>query len=448
MELRQRWYTSQAKPRTYAAQGGKVYSRSQYLQDPFTDLVNSLPMCHHKTRLRPARLRLKTGQWLRVYDLEAFTSRMHEQKNLLSEMSLFVKGWPFTYYDAWEGLVTRDFGEMLWEYNQECNFHVETSYERVSAAYNGFTGRHCYASLLGIFGNLMSCTLGHTLVMDQIFGDDDCLNVAGDDGAVPEDKTTTQMMDSCIAAVGLDEPSKRFRSDEAGCICLKRPLYQFGTVLEQGFLIIPPTIVKLANLLYDYDDSRYRFIDEGLSTTEKYSIAGKEVMRFLRSTFRAEGILSTQEKRDVLNYAKAISELYQVPNSIGMLPFCGIGAYFWPAFVDDPSWDAHVEEYFTLDPLFRTIDNTFAGSAEIPMLDDGNMREVELSRVQYAGMRFRSVGTKHLKFLRQLGILESEVVTERVEGLEAIDRLKHVLEEDSGIVYEYLVLEDIPIHLI
>jgi hypothetical protein len=446
MELRQVWYTSQAKPRTYAANGGDAYGESQFLQDPFTDLVNSLIMCNHKSRLRPGRLRLKQDQWLRVYDLEAFTSRMHEQKNMLNEMSLFCSGWPITVFDVYDGVTTFDLGELIWKYNQVCNYHIRTSYERIDPIFSGFIGRHCYASLLGIFGNLMTCTMGHTMVMDQVWGDDDSLNVAGDDGAIPEDESVTKIIDACSEAVGLDEPSKRFRSDEAGAICLKRPIYQFGTVLEQGYMIIPPTMTKLAHVLYGYEDPRYAFHDEFMDLKDRYNVAGKEVMRFLRSAYLACEALSTQEKRDVLSYTRAISELFQIDNSIGCLPSCGNGAFFWPSYLQDLTFDSEVDNYFVVDPLVRTIENNFTGSAEIPMCDK-SMRVDDLSRCGFAGMYFKSTGSKHLKLLRQLGFLESEIVTVRVEGFDALEKLRNVLEHDTDVVYEFHVVEDIPIHM-
>lgn len=444
MEIRQKWYTSGAKPRTYAANGGEVYGVSLCLQDFFGDLVDILPVCNHKTRLRPARLRMKSGQFLRIYDLEAFTSRMHEQKNLIDELALFCRGEPFTYMDVREGIITRDMGEVIWEYNNTANRAVETSYERVGEEFSTHVGRHYYASLLGIFGNLMSCTFGHAIAVLWVVGDEDKVNVAGDDAAVVVDEhIESEVLNPVVAAIGIDEETKRFRSDEAGAICLKRPIYQYGTTVEQGFLVIPPKLMMIAETFNGYSDPRYPPAFEQKTTTQRYTMVGKELMRFLRSVYRAESILTFEEKFGALELTRRISELFGVTSTTGHFPPCG-SEYFWPAFLSDnhEAFELSVQDYFMLDPLHRLVRNHYSGFAIVNHKEE--LQDVELDTVRSAGQQWFSNGSRHLKLLEQLGYIEREAQTRSVEGLYGRDVLIKEYESEVPVVYQFTCIADVP----
>jgi len=185
-EIRQVWTPNQAKPRTYYSMGGDHFKESKPLQGAFTALVNSNESTHHVSRLLPARIRLKTGQHLLVYDLETFTSRMSEQISYMEKLAIFCLDTEILVMDSAYGLIRKNLGEMLGDYNEICNKHGDVSYERVTGTEEFMSHQSC-AGMLGVYGNLMTCTHAHGLLMMQCVEDESQVNVAGDDGAIAED---------------------------------------------------------------------------------------------------------------------------------------------------------------------------------------------------------------------------------------------------------------------
>lgn len=439
-ETRQRWYPAQAKPRTYNAQGGDTYAPSKYLQDPILMLLEETPMTDHKTKLHPARLRLKLGQHARVYDLETFTSRMFEERNFGNHLAGFCNGYSFSYMDSREGLVTRDLGEVLWEYNQLCNMYPRVSYERyIREAGAPHISVHNMASMLGVFGNLAMCNAGHGHTILQIVEDDSQVNVAGDDAVVAEDEHNEVLLDMCIDALGRDQKEKRFRSDEEGCICLKRPLYQIGNTLEARISIVPPSIINLARNLNDYADPRYPTqYDQFKTQRQRLSTAGRELMRFLRSLWRVCESIPDQHLEEAVEYCRLVTRAFGVPDNQGRLPQCG-DEFLWPII------ESSIEDVFALDPMISLVQSRYTGRAQIPRRADIS---VELSEVCCAGNEFSANSTEHLSYLTKLGFFEKDMLFDQVEGYEGYLWLIKSLYSHDSYVYHFVCQEDVPFHLI
>jgi hypothetical protein len=277
-EMRQKWYISGLTPRTYFASGGEAYSISKFLQGAFNDLADSVDPSNRFFKLNPTRLHLEDEEhYVYIYDLTTFTSNMHEQPYFLDRLAHHCKGRQVRVLDAWEGVVTKDLGEMLLSYNTTNTGLRYTS--RVVAKWTHGQwekGAHHTAGFLGVYGNIATCTFLHAAVMLQTCTRQDQLNVAGDDGA-KVDIVDSAPTFGAIRLLGLIEESKAYFSNMDGCVCLKRPLYQIGDRVVQGMMTIWPNI----ELLPGEVDPRYPFIKDMSVKTRKASCV-RSMLLFLR----------------------------------------------------------------------------------------------------------------------------------------------------------------------
>jgi hypothetical protein len=447
-ELRQRWYRSGAKPRTYIAQGGHSYSVAKCTQDFWTELVNSNPVTNHITRLQPDRLRLRPESRLRIYDLETFTSRYHEQRHFLDELSRFCRGFPFTYLDVRHGLITTDMGILISEYNEECNKRTPISFERVPSLAKHPIAAHHFASALGIYGNLMTCTLPHGCVMMQLVEHEDQVNVAGDDGAVDENDENEDLIDIAINAQGRYEQTKSFDTRDEGVICLKRDLVQQGQSVVHGILIIPPSVMSIAELVFGYTDPRYRSDTEALPM-ERIRRVGRELFRFIRSVHRARDALSILEKREALSILSRISGLWNVNEATGSMQICG-DRYSWPALPIVMSGEVIpsevVDQYFETDPLIYTAGQCYKGFASYALTGKLPYRATfENSRVNES---FEANSSPILRIWEMLGYVEKKPLLTYVTGDVGLLRVQGRLFSVEPKLYTYTVLRDVPIQLV
>jgi hypothetical protein len=291
-EIRQTWTPAQVKPRTYFAMGGLAYSRCRHLQNFFTTLVNLFAPTHHVTRLRPQRLvidpdRGKGDRHFFIYDLSNFTSNMAEQRYFVRALGDFFLGTEVMVMDEREGPICKDLGEMLIEYEDVCVSEPLLTYERYDPSRIDSVP-HGIASLLGIFGNLMTCTLAHFLIVSPVADDYRAVNVAGDDGILPRDSLDNLDTDTAIRHVGSYAIEKSFNGDEDAPICLKRP---FEEALPGCYLLdnlTPPPIALAAAYLNPYNtDPRYTFYGlEHMSKSRRISTLGKDLLRFLEKAWR------------------------------------------------------------------------------------------------------------------------------------------------------------------
>lgn len=440
-EMRQKWYPSGAKPRTYYSQGGVHYRYSSYLQNVLSDLCNSNPITHYVTRLQPSRLLLKDGAHYRIYDLTSFTSNMNEQRHFVNALANWCYGTPVLKYDARCGILDEDLGEMLFEYNQHCNISPEVSYERfMTDREEPHLAVHSMASMLGIYGNLMTCTVPHGILISMTCEDEDEVNVAGDDAQVLERDDRRDEQELCISYLGSMEWSKTFRSDDEACICLKRSLIEDGNRLLPGLALIPPTLVRCAHLLEGYDDPRYSFLDQDLSKRSCISMVGKDLLRYLRSVYRAKAQLTDDEIDYALSHARQLSKLagtYDDFGSYGRLPQCN-DLVFWP-------YVPRVEEFRDMDPFDLLILSRYREPAKVPQLE---FQEVSMSELRTFGDSARGNKTQHLGFLEKLGYVESdrvEVMKWGNEGREYVWKL--YTDFETPVLYDFTVVKEIPPHL-
>lgn len=438
VEMRQRWYTSGAKPRTYFAMGGTTYQYSRFLQDFFTKIVDSLPMTNHKTRLRPSRLVLPISDddevfhW-RIYDLSSFTSNCCIQRSLCYALSGFFEGCEVVCLDERVGPIARDLGEMLYEYTKICVEEPSLSLERFDPSLVDYPLRHEVASMLGIFGNLMSCTFAHSAVVSQVVADPTMYNCAGDDGLAPESMETEGLLDDAVTIVGVYERTKSFRGNEEGAICLKRPFIETYPSPTLHEFIIPPTVATAITVLTEYRDPRYPTFEDYSEwrDVDRISVIGKDLLRFLRSAYRFQ----YQDVALLGSIVMGFSKL--VRRHIGRFPRPGCGG------PDQEVWPLNPVEY-----EFSHVDPTkllflyFSNSRIVPRKEiiDG------YPGFFFEGDQFEANSCKFLKLLEMLGYVRKEEVSFELAESDRLTYYDDVILCSKPLpgVYNYTVVQDVP----
>jgi len=269
-------------------------------------------------------------------------------------------------------------------------------------------------------------------------GDENQINVAGDDGILPETEDVEVAIREAINLVGVHEPSKEFITRHAGCIHLKRPIFQFANRLAQRPMIIWPNVSLIAETLLGVEDPRYRQLDEESSASDRITMAGREILRFLRSLYYSEFL--TDDHLDaagnfVTKLTDAFERRYQVSLRCGRLSQCG-DPYFWPFIPRD------VDE-MKRDPWIATVHSRFDGfvtcQLSLPMLWDQEIERLEV------GMSIECNPSQQLSFLVNCKYMEVEPVVVRLTGVEALERLEKLpYDPDMRPVNKYTVIDTIP----
>nr|WCL23005.1 hypothetical protein [Armillaria spp. ambi-like virus 4] len=442
-EMRQKWYHSGAKPRTYFAMGGEAYEACRFLQDFFTEIVDYFMPTNHKTRLQPDRLFLssryeKEDPHFRIYDLSNFTSNMSEQSRCLKGLEKFMEGVEVEVVDERFGPLMMTMEMLLSDYQESCVERPAVSLER----YEGVDKSegdlhdsipHMVASLLGIFGNLMSCTFAHYLIVSPVVRDEEEVNIAGDDGILPEDANNPEPVKRVIDLVGSCAMEKTFRSDEESAIALKRPIWEDLPHLHTAFNIIPPSVVRCCqSICSSFQDPRYPPLPEPYTLNEGLNIVGKDLLRFLRSAYirRYQDVDRLAEV--VQGYERLVRRLSRVKTTPGTK---GTQGYTWP--MSPLGYD------FLDAPPLTVLSINFAPkrlwTAKL------EKRPVYQETDLYVGLSFESNSSPKLKMLEAYGYIEKEEVMELLEDYKVLDFLGMLAAPVTiPVVYSYSVVRDVP----
>jgi len=446
VEMRQKWYPSGAKPRTYFAQGGTCYRHSRYLQDFFTNLVNAFPPTNHFSRLDPDRLVMKDlDSHFLIYDLSSFTSNMAAQRSFCRSLASFFKGVKVQVFDEVFGVLEDDLGDMLEIYNEHCVDNPVLNQERVPKHVSTMEEDYVHerASMLGIYGNLMTCTIAHFLIVAPVLDDpmsED--NTAGDDGIILFFLHTYFTVLIVISLVGVFAIDKTFRSDDPGAVCLKRPLVEvadFGLPRHVHLRdnIVPPNLSMAVSYLHGYNvDPRYTIFYslEEMPLASRISVIGKDLLRFLWTAYSMNYSTSlvVEVFRGFQRLTKAITNHFPSINGrVDNLP------YTWPP---DPS----MYEFLVHDPylVYAWLSTSYAqtfDTVELAGYVHGSLSQV--------GDTVNCNSESWLKLMETLGYVEKESIQMVLFGTDVVDFLYTLLRKHRSLpptLYKYTVIKDIP----
>jgi hypothetical protein len=364
-----------------------------------------------------------------------FTSGMHEQKFFMDQLVWFFSGVEVEVVDERDGLILMDLGVMLEEYGTHCVYGPMLSLERYDVEMTE-SFPHGVASLLGIFGNLMTCTVAHYFIMSPLVNNEEEINIAGDDGVLPEDEYDTLRIQEAWDIVGSCAREKSFRGDEIGAICLKRPIVENLPNLVTTFNIIPPTVALASAYLSGHTDSRYSLFGlEDMSLNRRISIVGKDLMRFLRSAYLREYKDIERLFEVYVGFCKLVAK--HTPVKFVVAGLGGPRKYFWP--VPPNSYD-----FLSLSPrhclvLYHSPPRILADRMEStnmsgPLLKSGDSAEGNTS--------------PRFSLLERLGYIEKEAIQEELTEYRDIAEYWRKLLDPKvyyPTVYTFTVLKDLPV---
>lgn len=179
-EMRWAWKYIDLKPRVYYARGPDQYYPSKYIQQVFNTIVDEFPACGRFSRFQTQEIRGKAGETLFIYDYSSFTSRLNEIRNFTTRLAEFLEGLEVQIIDTFLGPVMCDLGKMLHKYNESANMYPEFDSTSSMDPSKGQTLVTHTCGMLGVPGNITSCTLLHTIHLMFVLGHERCKCV-GDD---------------------------------------------------------------------------------------------------------------------------------------------------------------------------------------------------------------------------------------------------------------------------
>lgn len=115
-ELKQRWYPTQASPRTYFAQGGLAYHSSKFVRDAFNWVCDELWSTNRYNRVSISGLAVSKDEDVFIYDLTSFTSLFHEHRAFLTFLAQAMEEVSVVVFDSWYGPLHYSLGKLIWEY--------------------------------------------------------------------------------------------------------------------------------------------------------------------------------------------------------------------------------------------------------------------------------------------------------------------------------------------
>jgi hypothetical protein len=249
---------------------------------------------------------------------------------------------------------TAALGEVIREYNRDCNIEGEFTLNRyIEGLFDHF--RHTRAGFLGVYGNISGCTVLHGLHACQLCGDSGDCKCVGDDvfgvGVIGETWSKNDLI-SAVQSLGEVQKAKvkwwPYRSvdeendDDTSWPYVKRPLDRLENRmhLEQNlFLPIFGLLVPIADGIHD----------EGEDIHTRVSILGSQTLSLIRQCRQLYPPLDEHQKDLLQQYLGSIYKQMRVPLD-GRLPcesfFAGskeMSHIFMPSigpdFLDVNPWD-------------------------------------------------------------------------------------------------------------
>jgi hypothetical protein len=394
-ELRQVWYPTNATPRTYYAMGGDAYFRSRYVRDIFNYLGDYLPATNRYNRVDPSHLSVEDDEDTFVYDLTSFTSLFHEQRFFLDFMADVVDDMVVEVFDSHRGLVDVRLSQLIREYNS-LNKQPEYSLERIGS---DVVLRHAVAGFLGVYANLITCTIPHGLVLMTLSDSKMKQWCAGDDAGTLHKRNDADFDQDCenlLGSIGKVQMEKVFRDSEGDpAVALKRRLVRLPNLLT----LMPNVLFPPFSSLF-VGDPRYASREVGMEPKDHLArfCSGLSSMMYQMSK-------SQWSKVDVSFLQDLLPHLYRqfgLPPEGWFPPLCGyetcVGVYKLTFSVP-----RIMGEFWKEDPTRALLD------AFMPRIHFGRIF-VESEWDGVVSDEFVCNPTKMLRFAVKMGYLDMEEV--------------------------------------
>jgi len=348
-ELKQRWYPTQASPRTYFAQGGSAFHSSKFVRDAFNWICDELYSTNRYNRVSLSGLVVDNQEDVFIYDLTSFTSLFHEHRAFLTFLAQSVEEVQVIVFDSWDGPTHYSLGRLIWEYL--CHNVSQPSWTSSLPAFADLELVHSVAGFLGVYGNLATCTFPHGVALSTIRDTDKESWCAGDDAGTVHQKESGRDVQQCAEAIGSISWEKVFVASEEGAVALKRPVSIQENVLYQHANILWPVFSVMCE-----SDPRFTAVD----TQNGLDRVCSAITSFLQSCLRVP--LSPPDVEFAYLYFSHFYERFRLPMSGWFPPLTG----YYPWKVTIPRMD---RSSFSMDPLQRLV-NSFFGTQYVSDLQE------------------------------------------------------------------------------
>jgi hypothetical protein len=262
---------------------------------------------------------MTSSMTLFIYDYSSFTSTFHEVNNFLLALGRFYSGTQIKVFDTYEGFKTIDLGDYLTQYVHKCNnlaaFDIGAA--TLDHSYTGPCVHYHNTGMLGIPGNISSCTLAHGIHLSIILQSVFLSRCVGDDAIGATVDHFDDEVFPLIQNIGLVERMKAETWDvddddqdgdnpEKKWNYVKRPIQRIGgRVIQERMVSFPP-----AGILLQFEDEHHTTSYESEFGSEDHL---KKITRMCTSLVIAyDPLLYPENAEDETILRSFITVIYQV----------------------------------------------------------------------------------------------------------------------------------------
>jgi hypothetical protein len=173
------WRGNDLKPRVYYSRGPSLHRACVYIQQIFNAFVDALENTHRHLRHNTSSLKPKENEILAIYDYSSFTSMLSEITRFTAILADEFLDVFVTVLDPHHGPQEVSLGEIILDYNETCNRNPVFDASEVLLVEEAVFNHN--AGMLGVPGNISSCTLlhgihlsvlVHSVMKNKVVGDD------------------------------------------------------------------------------------------------------------------------------------------------------------------------------------------------------------------------------------------------------------------------------------
>jgi hypothetical protein len=248
-------------------------------------------------------------------------------KYFMSCFGEWCRGTKVTLVDTFEGMIERDLGELLLEYNESVNYRALMDLTRIYEVPGGgerFIMAHQKSGMLGVYGNIVWSTGLHGLFLTFLAGSFSAANVVGDDAGGLFKKREWSVLDlletlKLLGAVNAEKlevwEDGRTNGYSTGWQFLKRPVDRIANHLVTGLLFDLPLAVYVTGATSD------------IHTADLGDLRSR-IKAFIMQTCRLfdrmhiyESRISEDEIEFALTYLSACYRSFRLPPEGSLPPF-------------------------------------------------------------------------------------------------------------------------------
>lgn len=429
-EMRWAWKYNNLNPRVYFAQGPDQSHHSKYIQAVMNVLVDAFPNVHTFLRHLPSLVPGSPEYTAFIYDYESFTSGLEEIQNFTDALADFFSDTTIHVVDTFLGVIAVNLGDLIKRYNDACNRSPDFDASKVLGQPDIVLTHTC--GMLGVPGNITSCTLLHGIHLALIMGSLHNNKVVGDDAFGKTNITSSNTKDNLFTQLGnigrvslskMEFWPPHERDNDASIRdtwhYVKRPITRIDEHMEFGDLVDWPGIDNILSLQDDYHTSP--------SSMANFARVKKFLAQAYRLLVQVESMGYTDmEYLFIRRFLRSSYEALDIPLG-GGLEYAGR-----PLLIPSCSWRGDIVGDF--------INEHYDDIVEIPLFASPGIVTVEPQQ----GAQFEDRSRPVWRILSDLGYLDRELLTHHVVVSSSIDLVKQVLSKSFAPCYAYTFLKTPP----